>query len=92
MTLTDDEIVTLGIFSEALLTNESWQRLIEIFEQQQFASFMSTDPKSSKEREHLYAQFSGVRSFIGTMADLVKRKTQLEQQEAPSSLHEDDVL
>jgi hypothetical protein len=91
MNLTEDELVTLGIFCEALLQHEHWQRLVSVFEHQQFASFMGTDAKSVKEREHIYAQFSGVQAFLGTLADLVKLKAQIEQRNAPSS-EDDDVL
>jgi hypothetical protein len=91
MTLTDDDIVTLGMFSEALLQDPNWQRLVDVFEQQQFATFASTEAKAVKEREKIYDQLLGARMFLSTLADFAKLKAQIiERNISPSST--DDVI
>jgi hypothetical protein len=64
----NDEIVALGVLSEALLRDDTFNRLVELFNQQCFSNFANTTVNQRNIREEAFARYDGVRTFIGMMA------------------------
>jgi hypothetical protein len=89
MNLSDDEIVSLGLFCENLMQQDLFQVLVNVIEQQTFAEFATTKPHEKNAREAVYARFDAFRGFLGTMGELARHAQGiLEQHNAPSDLDE----
>lgn len=75
--MTNDEIIELGLFNEALLSSVPFNKLVTEFEKTVCHNFLSTKPDQVKEREIIYATFNGLSLFLGYAQSLAKQKQQL---------------
>lgn len=74
MPKTEDAIVALGNYCEALLRDENFNTLCDDFEQQTVSAMLSTDPSDAARREQLYESIQGKREFIGLMLEYVNAR------------------
>lgn len=81
--LSEDEIIELGNFCEALRLHPQWNALIKTFELQIVDHMMSTEPHESKKREGVYASCLGVRDLISHMKVFVETKQKILDQQQP---------
>jgi hypothetical protein len=86
---TDDEIVTLGCFSEALLMDHSFNRLVELFNQQCFMNFANTTVKQNDIREEAFIRYDGLRTFLGMMTEYAATAHKLTNPETAPSEYSD---
>jgi len=75
--LTDEEIVSLGLYAEDLLSQDYFRVLRQQFELQCFAHFMSTAPKDKMEREGVYQQYQGAKDFLAHITACAQQKDQI---------------
>jgi hypothetical protein len=88
MTLTEQDVLTLGEYCEGLLKEDHFNTLVRHYEHLAFQNFKSSALTDTVGRERIYAELNGVHDFCFMMTDFVARR---DEQLAPSS-DEDDVL
>ena len=83
--MTNQEIVELGQYCEALLRDDNFAKLVGLFETQTIQHMLGTKPEETQKREAVYASFSGVRDFIGLLQTYKDAKDEIiAQDNAPS--------
>jgi hypothetical protein len=81
--LSDDELLEIGNFCEALRLHPQFTALLKSFELQIVHNMMSTEPHESKKREGVYASCLGVRDFQAHMNAFVQAKDKLVEKQKP---------
>jgi hypothetical protein len=77
--VTNEEIVELGMYCEGLLQQEPFRILVEQYELNCFQHFVSTAAHEQKKRDGIYAQFNGLKDFLGMIANVVDAKNKIER-------------
>lgn len=88
--MTNDEIVALGDYCNALRHSPQFETVVDQFEQQITRHFLATEPHETKKREGIYASLSGVRDFLGHIDALISEAAVIRQLNEARS-HPDDV-
>lgn len=87
--MTDDDVVELGSFCEALRLHPSFNVLIKQFEMNIVEHMMSTAPHETKKRDGIYAQCTGFRDFLSHMDAIALQKHKILDAQKPA-VSEDD--
>lgn len=62
--MTDQDTITLGLSAEALMADETFNSLYATVTERISKDILATSLDDQTGREHLYATFNGMRSFI----------------------------
>jgi hypothetical protein len=88
--MNEDEQIELGEYAENLMSQGYFNVLVQQFEHGCFQEMMSTEPKAVKEREGVFAQFHGLKSFLDLMRArsdakdrILELRKALSEQDAP---------
>lgn len=85
MDLTNDEVLTLGAYCDALMNDEHFNTLARLAEVSAFQAFANTAANDKDGRERAYAEFNGFRNFLEQMRALVEMRKELLEEPTPSS-------
>jgi|SRR5882672_12787182 len=88
--MTEDEIIELGAFATNLLFNPYVERLIKLWETDCISRTLATTPDQMLLREHVYAQMTGTREFLGFLGDFAAKSKELQDKYAPKPDDIDD--
>jgi hypothetical protein len=80
----DDDIVSLGMFCEGVLSSDAFTHLVQQYELQAFINWKATAPQNVKEREHAFAKLSGLQDFLLHMKSFVDQKDAIINRSEPS--------
>lgn len=89
--LSEDQIIELGNFCEALRLHPQFNALLKSFELQIVDHMMSTEPHEAKKREGIYASCLGVRDFQAHMNAFVEAKEKIFAKQKPEPSEFDPI-
>ena len=87
--MTEDEIIDLGIYCEALLSEPRFATIVEEFEKASFQHFRTTLDPHKAEREFIFATMRGLQNFLSHMAAIVEQKNEITNERNPEPSTED---
>lgn len=74
---TPEEVIQIGTYCRALMTDETFNALFHEFEVQNVQQMLLTSLNDTQTREALYAQTTGAREFLGLLHAYVQAAEQL---------------
>jgi hypothetical protein len=77
--MTDDEIITLGIYCEGLMRDEQFNLLCEMARKNLYNEFLASAPHETKKREGIYHDVWGLQSFLGLLHTHVQARDRILQ-------------
>lgn len=74
MTLTEDNIISLGLQAEAILKDDSFNELFKFVVDDTVQSILATTIEEAAKRENLYSTVNGMRYFTERLQQIVLAK------------------
>ena len=88
---TENEVVTIGGYCEALMRDDTFNMLVKEFQEQSVRAMLVTEPHEHKKREGIYAEIRGFDQFIGLLRTYVEQAQDILKKNDPAIADDSDA-